>query len=257
MRPNDLAIALDPAHLMRVALGVEPDLWQRDFLRTMASGRAKEAMLLCCRQSGKSTTVAALAVHTAMFAPNSLVLLLSATLRQAGELYGKVKTIARRVSDDVPDAESSTRLELTNGSRVVSLPGSSDTIRGFSGPRLIVLDEAAYIDDTVNDAIRPMLAVGGGSIVLVSTPHGARGFFWDAWTNGGPDWHRTRITADDCPRITPEFLAKESARLSSRAIRQEYYCEFVDVDEQVFSTDLIRAALSYDVQTFDLEEMLR
>ena len=37
----------------------------------------------------------------------------------------------------------------------------------------------------------PMLAVSGGATWLLSTPNGARGFFWEAWEHGGPDWERS------------------------------------------------------------------
>ncbi len=59
---------------------------------------------------------------------------------------------------------------LSNGSRVVSLPGTSETVRGFSAPRLVIEDEAAFVEDGVYGAVRPMLAVSSGRLILMSTP---------------------------------------------------------------------------------------
>ena len=80
-------------------------------------------------------------------------------------------------------------MSLDNGSRVVALPGDSDTIRGFSSPALIIEDEAAYVDDGLYRAIRPMLAVSGGRLILLSTPNGRRGHFFESW-QGDETWER-------------------------------------------------------------------
>src|SRR5690349_9391635 len=63
---------LDPARLM-LDLGFAPDPWQARALRT----QAKRVQMLCCRQSGKSTTTAVKALHTALYEPDSLVVLVS------------------------------------------------------------------------------------------------------------------------------------------------------------------------------------
>src|SRR5688572_20149675 len=115
---HDLARALDPALLMADA-GQTPDLWQQDVLRT----EAKRLLLLCSRQSGKSTVTAALALHTALYQAPALLLLLSPSLRQSQELFRKVLDVYRMIDETIPtEQESALRLELTNGSRIVSLP---------------------------------------------------------------------------------------------------------------------------------------
>jgi phage FluMu gp28-like protein len=98
------------------------------------------------------------------------------------------------------DAESSLRIELANGSRIVCLPGKEQTIRGFSGVNLLVVDEAARVSEDLYQAIRPMLAVSGGRIILLSTPYGEQGFFYETWRNR-ENWHRAKVTAPECPRI--------------------------------------------------------
>ena len=123
---TDLAYALDPVVLSQQA-GLEPDPWQRDVLRSTAP----RLLLNCSRQSGKSTVVAMLAVHTALYEPGSLVLLLSPTLRQSGELFKKCAGVYQALGRPVPSqSESALQLELENGNRIVSLPGKEGTIRG-------------------------------------------------------------------------------------------------------------------------------
>lgn len=240
---EDLAIALDPALLMTQA-GQAPDDWQRQVLRS----ESKRQLLLCSRQAGKSTVTACLALHTALYQAAALVLLLSPSLRQSQELFRKVLTVWRALDSSVsPENESALRLELSNGSRIVSLPGKEETIRGFSGAKLLVIDEAARVADDLYYSVRPMLAVSGGKLICMTTPFGKRGFFHHEWTEG-QGWEKVKITADDCPRISKAFLEEERRTLGEWWYRQEYNCEFVDTVDQVFSYDSIMAALDDTVK---------
>jgi hypothetical protein len=241
----DLALALDPARLAE-RVGMAPDPWQADQLRS--AGR--QLILNCSRQSGKSTVSSLLALHEALYRPPTLVLLLSPSLRRSQELFRKVKDALAGLGPAAPPLaeESALRLEWANGSRVVCLPGKEATIRGFSGVGLLVVDEASRVPDELYYSIRPMLAVSGGRIVLLSTPFGRRGFFFDVWENGGPAWERTRIRADECPRIPPAWLAEERAAIGDYWYAQEYGCEFRDTLDQVFSYADVMAAVSPDVR---------
>ena len=240
----DLALAVDPAQFARRA-ALEPDDWQADLL----CSDARQAILLCARQTGKSTTSAVLATHEAEYRPGSLVLLLSPSLRQSQELFRKVRDVRAALSVAAfPVAEESAlRLELVNGSRIICLPGSEQTIRGYSGVRLLVVDEASRVPDELYQAVRPMLAVSGGRLVLLSTPFGRRGFFYHEWMEGGSTWQRVRITARECPRIPPDWLEAERATIGEWWFKQEYECEFVETLDQIFGFDLIQRALKDDV----------
>ena len=240
MLEADLAAALDPVLLMRRA-GMEPDPWQADLLRS----RSESTLLLCSRQAGKSTVTAAMALHEALYRAPALVLLLSPSLRQSCELFRKVAFFFRTLEGAVPvEQESALRLELANGSRILSLPGKEETIRGYSGVSLLVVDEAARVPDDLYFAIRPMLAVSGGRLVALSTPFGKRGWFHDAWHAGERAWRRVRVTAADCPRIPATFLAEEQRAMGEWWFAQEYLCEFKETTDQVFSHEVVMRSLS-------------
>lgn len=239
MIASDLAHALDPAQFAAAA-GLEPDLWQARVLRS-ASPRL---LLNCSRQSGKSTVSAALAMWTALYEPGALVLLLSPSLRQSGELFKKATAVYRALGRPVaPETESALRLELANGSRIVSLPGTEGTIRGFSGVRLLIADEAARIPDELMLAVRPMLAVSAGRLVAMSTPFGKRGWWFEAWDHGD-GWERERVPATDCPRIPAAFLQAERASMPAWFFNQEYLTEFEEDSGAVFRYADIQAALT-------------
>lgn len=241
----ELRCALDPAFFARVKLGFEPDPWQAALL----SSTSKRALLNCCRQSGKSTSTAILAVHTSHYIPGALVLLGSPSLRQSGELFAKCNDFRKRLDPDMTLIEDNkTSYELANGSRVVCLPGTADTVRGYSDPALIVEDEAAYVDDAFDRAVRPMLAVSNGRLIKMSTPNGQRGHFFEAWSKGGDEWERVLVPATECPRITPKFLAQELRDLGRYHYEQEYECKFVDSAQQLFRSADIERAITDEVK---------
>ncbi len=195
---------------------------------------------------------AVLALHRALYHPGSLVLILAPAERQAKELFSKVAECYRALGIPIP-AESYRKLgvELANRSRIEALPGTEKTIRGFSGADLLIVDEASRVDDALYYAVRPMLAVSGGRMILLSTPFGKRGVFYEAWS-GGEEWDRYEVPAADCPRISEEFLEEERRALPSWVYRQEYECSFEETDDQVFTTEMIDAAVSSEVAPLNL-----
>jgi len=244
MLDRALALALDPARMMTEA-GMEPDLWQREAM----TSDAPRSLILATRQGGKSSVAAARSVWEAVCNPPALVVMLSPSLRQSSELFRKALDVWRSVADLAPaTAETTLRLELQNGSRIVSLPSSEGTIRGYSGVRLLVVDEAARVSDELYYAVRPMLAVSEGRLIAMSTPFGRRGWFFDAWQLGGASWSRTKITAFECPRIAAEFLEVEKAAMPARWFAQEYLCEFADAEDSAFDYELVSAAVTDEVR---------
>jgi hypothetical protein len=239
---DDLRLALDPVAFAE-KLGIVPDGWQEDFLRSSAD----RVLLNCSRQSGKSTMSAVIALHRALYHPGSLVLCLAPALRQSQELFGKVAGFYRDLGRPVaPQGERKLSLELENGSRIITLPGSEKTIRGFSGATLLLVDEASRVDDGLYYAIRPMLAVSGGRLMMLSTPAGRRGVFHEEWTNG-EGWERYEIPGEEVPRIPPGFLAEERAALPAFIYEQEYCCRFIETEDQLFGYDLVASSITDEV----------
>jgi hypothetical protein len=234
-----LAGGLDPARLSARA-GIVPDDWQADLLRSTA----RQLLILCSRQVGKSETTATLAAHTAIYDAGAPVLLLSPSLRQSGQLFGKVRQRLKALGSDYADitTDNALSVRLANGSEIHSLPGKAGTVRGFSGVKLAVVDEAAFAAEDVLPAISPMLAVSGGRLALLSSPFGKRGFFYEQWA------HHT-VTADQCPRIPRDFLAEERRKLGV-LYDQEYLCRFLDVVTALFRHEDVERALDNDLDPY-------
>jgi hypothetical protein len=219
--------------------GLSADPWQAEVLRSAA----RRMLLLCARQTGKSTTIAVLALHQAIYRARSLILLLSPSLRQSSELFLKVMSILEALPRQPRlHSRSAVTLQLANGSRIISLPSSEGTIRGYSGASLLIIDEASRVADDLYATVRPMLATSAGRLICLSTPWGKRGFFYEAFANCDPSWARFTVTGDQCPRITSEFLEEERRTLNAQWFAQEYFCEFISPVSQVFDRDTVMAA---------------
>jgi terminase large subunit-like protein len=228
------------------SVGLEPDRWQERLL----SSDAPRVLMNCARQTGKSTAAGVLALHKALMAPGSLVLILAPAERQAKELFSKVAGFYHTLGHPIPaDSYRKLGMELTNGSRIEALPGTEKTIRGFSGAALLIVDEAARVDDGLYYAIRPMLAVSGGRLMMLSTPAGKRGVFFEEWSGSDSSaWERYEVTAEECERIPASFLEEERLSLPAWIFRQEYECSFEDTEDQLFGYELVQSSITDEVR---------
>jgi hypothetical protein len=267
--------AYDAVSLMRRA-GLEPDPWQIRVATTPG-----DQLLLCHRQAGKSTIVAAIALADALETPGALILLVSPSLRQSSELYRKTKHFYNQVKPMRLLKDTEHEMELENGSRIISLPASAETLVGYSSVKRLIPDEAARVADATYHALRPMLAMSGGSILALSTPFGKRGWYYEAWEGSRAEeqpldvatvnslladlgirldeasepetveraygWTRTKLTGPENTRLSKRFLAHERRSIPDLYWRSEWLCEFVDNGEQIFTTADLMAMLSGEV----------
>jgi hypothetical protein len=236
--------AADPVFWTRTRLNFHPDPKQAEVL----ASTHPRGMLCCTRQWGKSTIVALKALHHALFTPASLTLVVAPAERQSAEFVRKVRRFLADLGAKYTSDGRSFSLVLGNGARLVALPANQSTIRGFSACTLLIVDEAALVPDAVFQALAPTLATTNGQLWLMSTPYGQTGFFYDEWHRADPAWHRIRVTATECRRIAPEFLAWQRLSLGEVAFRQEYLCDFAAGAQNLFSRRLVEANLDETIE---------
>lgn len=225
-------------------LGITLDPWQAAALTT----ELPDILLLVARQGGKGMVASLLALQALVADPGSTTVIVSRAERQAKRLLRRIRRLYRQLDDAPPViVDGQTVIELRNGSEVLALPGSEETVRGIESVDLLIVDEAAVVPDELHAAVAPMLAVSNGRTVALSTPRGKRGWFYREWSEGGDQWHRARVTAHSIPRIDPAWLERQRDKLGEYWFTQEFLCEFLDADDQLFPTDLILAACTSDV----------
>jgi hypothetical protein len=178
---------------------------------------------LTARQVGKTTTAAWAIAHAMVFSPGSLSVIACPAQRQSAEAVRRVREIlmkvgAKLVSDNVY------ALELDNGSRVLALPGSDDSIRGLTVDGWIVADEAARLDENIIAALRPMRARRPQArLAMLSTAWNRTDPFWTAWASDDDTWIRLKATVDTDPTLFPAaYLEGERKALGEHAFKREY-----------------------------------
>lgn len=212
----------------------------------------RRIIINCHRQWGKSSICSAICFHRALYYPRSLCLLIAPSLRQSGEDFRKAQDCLDAVTPrPVLQEETKLTLKLDNGSRIIALPGGSDgkTVRGYSRPDIILIDEAAQTSDELFPALLPMVTRNPKSrIIVASTPFGARGVFHRLWTEGGEEWHRVKVTADQNPRLDQDLLAEIRRSMEPWRYAQEYMGEFHGSASGVFSDATIEMMFDTDAQ---------
>ena len=240
---DDLAYSLDPVLWAKEVLSYRPDPWQADLLRS----RSRKIILNNSRQSGKSTTCAALGLHESIYRRPSFGLVIAPSQDQSAELMMKFDEFrgAVELPSDYLSTDTKLAVKFANGNRFVARPGSEKTARSFSAVTLLLEDEAARVSDALYNSVRPMLAVSNGRHILMSTPFGKRGHFFKIWDEERDIWQWFEIPAEQCPRISPEFLAEEQR--TNPWFEQEYHCVFMDAEGSIFSSDLFKSLANPEI----------
>jgi hypothetical protein len=230
------AYRLDPALWVREILHIEPTPWQETFLRAK---RGASLLVLTARQIGKTTAASWAMAHTMVFTPASLSVVACPAQRQSAEAVRRVRD-ALVTAGAVFKSENVYGLELDNGSRVLALPGSDDSIRGLTVDGWIIADEAARLTDDLIAALRPMRARRPHArFAMLTTAWSRTDPFWTAWTAEDPNWIRIKATADEMPDLfLPGFLDQERYALGEPAFQREYLGIPVGEHTSPFTWDL-------------------
>lgn len=242
------------------ALGHEPDDWQVEAfsVRPPASALpggavAAEVAMRVGRQSGKTSVLAARCVEE-LHVPETLSLCIAPSERQAKIIAREVTRQLRR-TDLVVTRSTLTELEMSNGARVIALPSTSDTIRGFPSVSLLVIDECAFLkgDDTEDmrgealiSGVLPMLT-SQGQVYFSSTPAGKNNYFARLFLdeNGRErmdnDLHRIVVKGTELPRLA-EKVERMRRTMSATRFRQEIDVEMLSDGVSYFDISAIEQA---------------
>jgi hypothetical protein len=234
---REYALRCDASRIMQKA-GMPPDSWQRQLLRR----RPHRALVTTSRQAGKSSVAGAMSLHRAHTRERATIVAVSPTQRQSALLVSKVKRFAEALGLKLVK-DNALSVQLENGSEIHALPGSPDTVRGYS-PDLLVIDEAAYTTESLYTAVLPSLAATNGDLVAISTPNGRQGWYWAEWSGrGAQNWMKIEVPYTEIARITPEFIAGQRASMSRERFATEYECTFASSTYGLFNPADLEAAL--------------
>lgn len=231
-----------PSKFVETVIGVEPYDYQKEVLDNENDRKA----FVSGRQVGKSRTAAWMALHHALTHSNHEILITAPTQRQSSNLFKQIKT--EMAESVIPselwgtERETRTVLEFENGTNLYCLPtgDSGSTIRGYTADYLVV-DEAAFIEDEVfEQALMPMLATTDGSMTLLSTPMGDRGFLFNAFNDRlADDYYTKQVPSYRSPLVGDDFVSNQQKQLSNTAFKQEILGKFVENQNSFFPDELV------------------
>ena len=248
----DPAKALDePSYFIEEFIGVEPFGYQKEFMDHQSSRK-----LFCAgRRVGKSRTASWLALWKAITHEGVEVLITAKAQRQSMELFNQVKSEIRNAqkNKNIPSEEwgisrdTRTEINFQNGSRIIALPVGRDgsNIRGY-GADMLIVDEAAFIEDHIfQEVLSPMLAVGDGDFILISTPMGKQGFFYQRWDEATKSdsktddentiWFPQHVPTSANPKISERFIKEQENALTHTQFKQEILGEFEEFSDTFFN----------------------
>ena len=273
---RQLLPAVDPAAYIE-SLGFTPFDWQIEAL-----GQHDRLMLLCARQSGKSTVIGGKVAHKVRFRRKTEHLIVTPSKDQSKIVMQRFDEFCQ--SDDrlpSPDSADSVfeKSWRSTKNKVQALPGSERSVRGYADPATVIADEAAQIQDSTYIAFRPWLTGGKSELIAMTTPFGKRGWFYKAWENSSrwhkilvrvaweprngrlvpamPEdeykdyWKERGVSAYYSPRHTREWLEEELEEMGEWSFRQEYCCEFMDTNDAWFGHEEILDAFTSDEEPID------
>jgi len=231
----------DPVFFAKAILKFQPFKYQEQLLRD----QSRRIVVCAGRQTGKSTIIAAKALHFAITNPRVTVLIVSATLRQSMLMFDKILGFieSSRILKKAVKIQTRTKVRFSNGSTIIALPCGryGHTLRGHTA-HLIILDEAAFMpEEVITNVVLPMLATTQGACWMLSTPWDTEHIFWKAFTSD--DWSKHHWTADMNPMITREFLEEQRRLIGEERFTIEYLAMPVEEQDSFFPVKLIRSAM--------------
>ena len=229
----------------------------------------RESWLICGRRSGKSFTMALIAVYLGCFrnykpylgpGERATVMVIAADRRQAKQVLRFMRgllsapVLAKRVVGDTADS-----IEL-EGEVTLEVVTASHAVRGYSVAAALV-DELAFFpsDDAsvsgaeIIAAIRPaMLTIPDSLLICASSPYARKGPLWDAFRryHGKDDapvlvWRAPTLTMN--PSV-PSRVIEEAFEADPASASAEYNAEFRTDIESYIAIEAVMACVSTGVR---------
>ena len=226
------------------------DDWQKAYI--FDKNPSQDNFLLCGRQTGKTAAMSLRAVELCVnhFKKGENVLINSVTEKQAYRILARANVYANekyknKVVWKGKDKPTKHRLVFKNGTAILCYAAGEkgEGLRGDTIKKLMC-DEGSRMSEEYFIATIPMLSVVEGSMDIASTPagklhkDGSEKFFYKC--SKDPEFKKTYVNAENCPRHTKTFLEKAKTRMSRLSYAQEFLAEFTDALTTLFSRELVR-----------------
>lgn len=211
--------------------------WQQpvfDYMTKETQGR--RAVVKSKRQVGKSCLAEIILIWYAL-RPKSVSCLVEPTLGQSRRVYTHITNMLE--GSGIIRSANAQLLEivLTNGAMIVFRSGEQlDSLRGMTiKDGILILDEGAFLQDTVYQILYPTLDAHNANLLVLSTPLFADGEFYRLCHDKEVklfDW----AEYDTSKYLPEERLEYYRQRLPDMRFRSEYLAQFITDGGYVFKS---------------------
>lgn len=191
------------------------------------------------RQCGKTTLLEALLLYVTISNDNACSIFVEPTFKQARKVFREVKKAVEKTPICDHCNEGSLDISFSNGSQILFVSGEQDiaALQGFvcTNGGLLIIDEGAFIYDSVMQALFPTTDVHKAKTIIASTPRFRAGMFYDYFMEGLDN--QTNVITHDWAGftlLTPEKLEFYRKTLPQNVFRNYYLGEFTDFGSGVF-----------------------
>lgn len=210
---------------------------QLEITQGIINSKARYITLNASRQFSKSTIAKQLLYYYSLNYPNSKILYVTPTYTLAKIIMNSINTELFESGVIKTFNKSDNMMSFISGSEIYFRSATNpDTIRGLSINYAFV-DEAAFMSDDVWNVIRPTLAVIGEKCLLLSTPRGKTGFFYQhaqLGRTGDPQYDYFFGHYSENPFYNKDDVEAAKNVLPKNIFNQEYNAEFLDDGGSVF-----------------------
>lgn len=223
---------------MKLKFNIELTEGQKDAYKLVHNPMNEKIVLCYSRQSGKSVLAEIILIEQ-LCLKNKFNAYISPTYQLGRKVFKEITSLLENTGI-IKKANSSTlTIESVFGSTLQFFSAEAYTaIRGFTVSGILIIDEAAYIQDTMpngedfwGNIVMPITKARNCKVVLISTPCGKQGFFYDfylrAMNNEEGIVSLTRTIYDDS-LCTPEQIEDIKRSINKKAFEQEFECKFLD-----------------------------
>ena len=188
-------------------------------------------------------------VYKALSKQNGLSICISVNSRSASELISKCRQFAESIKilseGRIDYTASYDTIHFSNGSRVMSLPSTADSLRGWSA-QCVIIDEAAFVWrlDDILQGIAPTLTRDKNSeLILTTTPAGKNGAFYELYSTAlnEDEWYVQHTTIEDAINdgLKIDIESLRSLCPDPEIFAQEYMCQFSSEYSSLIDTSLL------------------
>lgn len=204
----------------------------------IARGTGNVYVVKSKRQVGKSCLAALLLIEYALVS-KCISVVVEPTQAQSRRLFKQIQDMMADTGMIKTANSQLLTMEFNNGSEILFKSAEQrDALRGFTVSGLLVIDEAAFIQDPIFEILYPTCDANNAPILVISTPLFCSGEFYNLYTRGiqgnthtrSYDWSKF----DTSKYLSPEKLQHYRETISPLKFKSEYLGEFISEGSYIF-----------------------